>query len=209
MWNLNTIEWLDIELTSFCNIACKGCFREVSKYSDKILNKEYLSLDTIKERFKKEDFPAIKIINFCGSVDEPTSHPQFFKIIEYFADWNAHINIATNGSLRTAPWWAKLAGILPESHQVTWGIDGTDETSEVYRVGSKFVKVEQNYKAFIGAGGLGEPIVTGLALNDTQLILQGAIPAAILAVLVELLFELLERVLVKPHMLSGKLPGQE
>lgn len=154
MWNLNTIEWLDIELTSFCNIACKGCFREVSKYSDKILNKEFLSLDTIKERFKKEDFPSIKIINFCGSVDEPTSHPQFFKIIEYFADWNAHINIATNGSLRTAPWWAKLAGILPESHQVTWGIDGTDETSEVYRVGSKFIKVEQNYKAFIQAGGM-------------------------------------------------------
>ena len=30
--------------------------------------------------------------------------------------------------------------------------------------------------AFIGAGGLGEPIVTGLALNDTGLILQGALP---------------------------------
>ena len=33
--------------------------------------------------------------------------------------------------------------------------------------------------AFIGAGGLGEPIVTGLALNNTNLILQGAIPAAL------------------------------
>ena len=55
--------------------------------------------------------------------------------------------------------------------------------------------------AFIGAGGLGEPIVTGLALNDTGLILQGAIPAAILAIIVELLFEVLERFLVKDHML--------
>lgn len=55
--------------------------------------------------------------------------------------------------------------------------------------------------AFIGAGGLGEPIVTGLALNDTNLILQGAIPAACLAILAELLFELLERSLVKEHML--------
>lgn len=60
--------------------------------------------------------------------------------------------------------------------------------------------------AFIGAGGLGEPIVTGLALNDTRLILQGAIPAAILAILVELMFEGLERMIVKPHMLAGKLP---
>ncbi len=36
--------------------------------------------------------------------------------------------------------------------------------------------------AFIGAGGLGEPIVTGLSLNDSNLILQGAIPAALLAI---------------------------
>ena len=61
--------------------------------------------------------------------------------------------------------------------------------------------------AFIGAGGLGEPIVTGLGLNDTSLILQGAIPAAGLAILVELFFELLERLLVKPHMLEGQLPS--
>ena len=60
--------------------------------------------------------------------------------------------------------------------------------------------------AFIGAGGLGEPIVTGLALNDTGLILQGAVPAAGLAILVELLFELLERLTIKPHMLQGQLP---
>lgn len=61
--------------------------------------------------------------------------------------------------------------------------------------------------AFIGAGGLGQPIVTGLALNNTNLILQGAIPAACLAIVTELLFELLERSLVKPHMLIGKLPS--
>ena len=39
--------------------------------------------------------------------------------------------------------------------------------------------------AFIGAGGLGEPIVSGLALSDTRMILSGAIPAALLALLVD------------------------
>lgn len=57
--------------------------------------------------------------------------------------------------------------------------------------------------AFIGAGGLGEPIVTGLALNDTGLILEGAIPAAVLAILAELGFEGLERVLIPRHLLSN------
>ncbi len=56
--------------------------------------------------------------------------------------------------------------------------------------------------AFIGAGGLGEPIVTGLALNDTNLILQGAVPAALLAIAVELGFEALERWLVPAHLLT-------
>jgi osmoprotectant transport system permease protein len=50
--------------------------------------------------------------------------------------------------------------------------------------------------AFVGAGGLGQPIVTGLALNDPALILEGAIPAAVLAIVTELLFELLERRLI-------------
>jgi len=49
--------------------------------------------------------------------------------------------------------------------------------------------------AFIGAGGLGERIVTGLALNDSALMLAGALPAAGLALISELSFELWERAL--------------
>ena len=54
--------------------------------------------------------------------------------------------------------------------------------------------------AFIGAGGLGDPIVTGLALNDMSLVLQGAIPAALLALATELVFEGIERFVVPGHL---------
>lgn len=54
--------------------------------------------------------------------------------------------------------------------------------------------------AFVGAGGLGEPIITGLTLNDHRLILEGAIPAALLAMAVELMFEMLERHVMPPHL---------
>ncbi len=47
--------------------------------------------------------------------------------------------------------------------------------------------------AFIGAGGYGERIVTGLALNDGALLLAGAVPAAVLALLSEALFAGAER----------------
>ena len=50
--------------------------------------------------------------------------------------------------------------------------------------------------ALIGAGGYGQPILTGIRLADTALILEGAVPAAALALLVQGMFDLLERLLV-------------
>jgi len=50
--------------------------------------------------------------------------------------------------------------------------------------------------ALIGAGGYGQPILTGIRLDDLSLILEGAVPAALLALLIQGLFELVERVLV-------------
>ncbi len=46
--------------------------------------------------------------------------------------------------------------------------------------------------AFIGAGGLGQFINRGLFLSDTRLILLGAIPAALIAVIVDQLISVLE-----------------
>lgn len=54
--------------------------------------------------------------------------------------------------------------------------------------------------AFIGAGGLGDPIVTGLSLNDSNLILQGAIPAALLAIGTEVVFAWFERRWIPAHL---------
>jgi osmoprotectant transport system permease protein len=54
--------------------------------------------------------------------------------------------------------------------------------------------------AFIGAGGLGEPIVTGLALADTRMVLFGAIPAAALAILVDAALAIVERRVRPAHL---------
>jgi osmoprotectant transport system permease protein len=64
------------------------------------------------------------------------------------------------------------------------------KTSAVINVGSATLA------ALIGAGGLGEPIISGLNLNDHATILQGAIPAALLALAVQGLFEILDRLLI-------------
>lgn len=52
--------------------------------------------------------------------------------------------------------------------------------------------------ALIGAGGYGQPIITGIRLDDVGLILEGAIPAALLALAVQAAFGLLDRALSPP-----------
>lgn len=62
--------------------------------------------------------------------------------------------------------------------------------------------------AFIGAGGLGEPIVAGLALADTRMILSGALPAAVLALAVDGVLGLVERLIAPAHRRSRIWPRQ-
>jgi osmoprotectant transport system permease protein len=49
--------------------------------------------------------------------------------------------------------------------------------------------------AFIGAGGYGERIATGLAINDNNMLLAGALPAAALALVTQAVFDVIERLL--------------
>jgi len=57
--------------------------------------------------------------------------------------------------------------------------------------------------AFIGAGGLGEPIVAGLALADSRMILSGALPAAALALIVDGVLSGVERLVAPAHRRKG------
>ncbi len=84
--------------------------------------------------------------------------------------------------------WSKLVRVeLPlASRTILAGI----KTAAVINVGFATLA------AFIGAGGYGESILTGLTLDRLDLILEGAVPAAILAVLTQFLFELAERAVV-------------
>jgi osmoprotectant transport system permease protein len=62
--------------------------------------------------------------------------------------------------------------------------------------------------AFIGAGGLGEPIVAGLALADTRMILSGALPAALLALVVDGVLGVVERLIAPAHRRRGVWRGR-
>jgi osmoprotectant transport system permease protein len=68
------------------------------------------------------------------------------------------------------------------------------KTAAVINVGTATIA------AFIGAGGYGERIVAGLAVNDHTLLLAGAVPAALMALAVQWAFDLLERRFFQAHL---------
>jgi osmoprotectant transport system permease protein len=79
-------------------------------------------------------------------------------------------------------------GLGMRPHQLLWQVElplaapviaAGVRTSSVINVGTATLA------ALVGAGGLGDPIVTGLATTDTSLVLSGALPAAALALLVD------------------------
>src|SRR3990172_6840484 len=75
------------------------------------------------------------------------------------------------------------------------------KTSAVINVGTATLG------ALIGAGGYGQPILTGIRLDDVGLILEGAVPAAGLALLVQYGFEWCERLITPPGLRPNKTSG--
>jgi len=78
--------------------------------------------------------------------------------------------------------WAQLR--LVELPMASPAILAGIQTSAVINVGTATLG------ALIGAGGYGQPILAGIRLADISLILEGALPAALLALAVQGLFDL-------------------
>lgn len=80
-------------------------------------------------------------------------------------------------------WYVEIPLVSP---QILSGV----KTSAIISIGTATLA------ALIGAGGYGAPIVSGLALNDMPTILVGAIPAAVMALAVHLIFDLLKYIFI-------------
>ncbi len=106
----------------------------------------------------------------------------------HLADPDAVAAVAAMGATaRQQLWWVRLPLAAPI---VLSGI----RTAAVLTVGTATLG------AFIGAGGLGEPIVTGLGLADSRLVLSGALPAAAMAIGVDALLALVAKRVAPAHL---------
>lgn len=150
---------LQFEISSICNLKCFGCTRvDNTNYevADTIPKNVVLDLDIFKKIIDNSLVEKhVNKIQFCGTLDEPTSHPQFLDMLRYAAG-KYHISIHSNCSVRTPKYWQEMANILKDhSHSLLANIDGLEDTNHIYRRGANWNKIVENITAFLDNGGNG------------------------------------------------------
>lgn len=148
------IKGLHLELTIKCNAICDMCSRNYKGKVRKNLQLTELTLDDCKKIFSPSFISRLELISMCGVYGEPVTATEILEIIEYFYSCNSnlHINIYTNGSIRTEEWWGKLAKTLKNGY-VVFGIDGIGDIHAIHRKNTNYDKIIANAKSFIKAGG--------------------------------------------------------
>jgi hypothetical protein len=100
-----------------------------------------------------DNMPSLETVQMGGNLGDPCAGKLIDKYLDMIIPMNIHIQIHTNGSLRSTQWWKNLAQKLPHSHEVWFAIDGLENTHSIYRQGTDWKKIIKNAQAFINAGG--------------------------------------------------------
>lgn len=157
MYNPNEIRMVHLELTSKCNAACPMCARNIhGAWDNPNLEMGELTLEEIKTIFDEDFLWDLNRIYLCGNYGDPMVAKDLIPILRYFREVNPDISLGmhTNGSGRTAQWWTELAELFQSpGSTLVFSIDGLADTNHLYRRRTRWTKIMESVKAFIGAGG--------------------------------------------------------
>lgn len=140
------IKHLHVEASTYCNARCPLCPRSLYGYKvEGVYPEIHLSLSKLSDCLSK--FPDIDSINFNGNLGDPMMNPD---ILSLSTLKKCNINITTNGSIGNKETWEGLAN---NNIDVTFSIDGLEDTNHLYRQDVEWKKIMDRVDWFIGAGG--------------------------------------------------------
>ena len=149
---------LEIELTSYCNAFCGACHR--NKNGAEL--QSYVTLKHIDEYtwnsiIDTKNLENIRMLMFDGNLGDAAMHPNLIPMLNKLSKKrkDLFIKISSNGGLRNTLWWKELAECLSkfERHQVSFSVDGLEDTNHIYRRNVKWNTLINNIKSFNDAGG--------------------------------------------------------
>jgi len=130
-----------LELTRKCNLACPACPRtyDFDSMSNPTASLDY---DLIKQFFfDKQKIKNLEYMLFCGNLGDPIYHRDFHKISEHFFDVK-NLWVNTNG-MHKKEFWERVLTTWPKNSKIILGIDGLEDTNHLYRVNSKWQKIQE------------------------------------------------------------------
>jgi len=153
VYNLNQIKEVHLELTSKCQASCPMCPRNIQGgIENPWLVENEITIDQFKQWFPVSFIKQLDKLFMCGNLGDAIVAKDTLKIFQYLREHNREIYLGlhTNGSAQSEKWWQQLATANVE---VTFGIDGLEDTHALHRIGTSFNKIISNATAFIQAGG--------------------------------------------------------
>ena len=147
----------NMDLSHRCILRCPQCLRQKVEGLPRIKR----SFDIGKPEFRKILNYYENQITFCGQISDPIYHPDFLAFLEMMNGLGKGVRVATNGTNDKSgnmddKWWDKAYSYGLGENCWVFGVDGLDEKSELYRIGSNFKQVWETMKIGVQAG---HPIV--------------------------------------------------
>ena len=147
----------NMDLSHRCILRCPQCLRQKVEGLPRIKR----SFDIGKPEFRKILNYYENQITFCGQISDPIYHPDFLAFLEMMNGLGKGLRVATNGTNDKSgnmddKWWEKAYSYGLGENCWVFGVDGLDEKSELYRIGSNFKQVWETMKMGVQAG---HPIV--------------------------------------------------
>jgi MoaA/NifB/PqqE/SkfB family radical SAM enzyme len=156
MISYQDIRDVHLEISTLCNAACPWCPRTFWGYTyNGGYPETYMTLDQCRKIFDPAFVRQLTSVRVNGNFGDIMMNPEGADIVEYLRSLNAdlQIRISTNGGARDRNFWQRLAGAKA---QVTFALDGLEDTHHLYRQNTLWKTVIKNAKTFIEHGGHAE-----------------------------------------------------
>ena len=162
MFNILTkerIAKIEVEATSYCNAGCPFCARH--KYGTSIVD-DYTQahidpnvMYKLKDDFGKQTKDMR--VWFVGNLGDAIMHPKIENIWDFVATHFKGTELETNGGVRSIDFWKNMGNISKtkgdDQAQISFAIDGLEDTNEIYRKKVKWDRLMENVEAYLNAGG--------------------------------------------------------